>query len=407
MSVEMLDAAEQPIQNKAQEHESRRSFDPCASVNIFRYDLENFGQILPETRERVCDEELSLLAEGVERAACTSFVLKRQNGQLVYFNEGEWQPYISTLMTGLKVARKEAAEDPRKQFLAEWAVDNLAQGYKMDDLRPGERRIWYSSYDHEQEALHGADFMNSCGLVSERKMGFLYEAAGQADGSVLLRSQTVDRSDPDAFKAVMAATETDSDLELAEATDIYDATLSAKNGGTFVAGRRNEEHLEDAWTAINNQRDLVEFHLQKLEDISASSLEGEALEQATKRHVYGVWAAFKERLDARSSDSATDDRLGSVVRRRHELELEVMAAFHNFASQGRVLIGCGGSITFLSGEESIMNASGEEAFSLIFGSKDEDKYGSLRFKCPNGHSNKRRRNELLDDCRVCGTSVKC
>lgn len=415
MSVETLTRAEQPPWDEL-EVDEERSFNPCASVNMLRYDLENFGAILPETRERVCDEELSYLAEGVGRKALTSFVLKRQDGELVYFNEGQWQPYTSTLLTGLKVANKEAEKDPRKKFLADWAVDNLAKGYEMNDLQPGERRIWHSSYDHDQEARHGAAFMDSCGLVSARKMGFIYEAVGQPDGSVLLRSQTVDRSDPDAFEAVVAAAEADPDLELIDATDIYDSVLAEKHGGSFVAGRRDEEQLEDAWKAINKHRDLVKYHLQKLEDIAASSMQGKQLKYHTKKHVYGVWAAFKERIDANQSQPAngnsqphTTAGVGwlDVIRRQSELQAEVDRAFHNFATQGRILVGCGGSITFLAGEQAIMNASGHEVFSAIFGSKDEDKFGSLRFKCSNGHSNKRRRNELIDNCKVCGTSVRC
>jgi hypothetical protein len=43
------------------------------------------------------------------------------------------------------------------------------------------------------------------------------------------------------------------------------------------------------------------------------------------------------------------------------------------------------------------------------GSKDEneDKYGSLSFKCPRGHANTRPHGKLISNCRVCGTSVKC
>ena len=415
MSVEMLERAKQPPQSE-QELDEERSFNPCASVNMMRYDLENFGAVMPETRERARDEELSYLAEGVGRSFCTSFVLKRRKDELVYFNEGKWQPYISTLITGLKVANKEAEKDPRKKFLADWAAENLTQGYQMSDLRPGERRIWYSSYDHEQEALHGSAFMDSCGLVSDRKMGFIYEAVGQPDGSVLLRSQTVDISDPDAFEAVVAAAEADPELEITEATDIYDSVLSEKHGDTFVAGRRDKEQLEDAWNAINRHRDLVNFHLQKLEDLAASSMQGKQLEHCTKKHVYGVWAAFKERIDKKqhhyaNSETTHHKATGAgwldIIRRQNELQAEVDQAFHNFATRGKMLIGCGGSITFLMGEQAIMNASGHEVFSAIFGSGDEDKYGSLRFKCSNGHSNKRKRNKLIDNCKICGTSVKC
>ena len=41
------------------------------------------------------------------------------------------------------------------------------------------------------------------------------------------------------------------------------------------------------------------------------------------------------------------------------------------------------------------------------GKTGEDKYGSLQFKCPKGHTNTRPRNQLISNCRTCGVSVKC
>lgn len=36
--------------------ERQKSFDPMASVRMLRWDIENFGQVLPETRQQVCNE---------------------------------------------------------------------------------------------------------------------------------------------------------------------------------------------------------------------------------------------------------------------------------------------------------------------------------------------------------------
>jgi len=37
----------------------------------------------------------------------------------------------------------------------------------------------------------------------------------------------------------------------------------------------------------------------------------------------------------------------------------------------------------------------------------EDEYGSLEFVCPNGHLNTREKGQLIDNCQVCGISVRC
>jgi len=58
------------------------------------------------------------------------------------------------------------------------------------------------------------------------------------------------------------------------------------------------------------------------------------------------------------------------------------------------------------------DSSVQEAFGGMLGEKKadneaDDKYGSLTFECPKGHTNTRPRNKLIEKCKTCGTSVKC
>ncbi len=43
----------------------------------------------------------------------------------------------------------------------------------------------------------------------------------------------------------------------------------------------------------------------------------------------------------------------------------------------------------------------------VEGNVEEDEFGSLKFYCPNGHVNERKRHKLIDKCKKCGISVKC
>ncbi len=386
--------------------ETRRSFNPLASVEMMRFDLSYFGEVLPETLDRIRDEELSYLAEGIDMASRTTFALKRQDEQLMYFDKGDWRPYVGTLIAGLEVAEQEAMSDPRKSFLADWAREDMAQGYHMQALRPGEQAVWYSSYAHQQEALYGKAFMESCGLIPERQMGFLYRAVCEADGTVVLESQTIDRSDTDGFEAAIQAATDNPQIDLDELVECYDARLENKLGGKFYAGRHNSEIDENAWDTIREQSDLVAFFLDGIERLAISELEGWELERATKKHVYGAWAAFKKRIE-----TGISSRVVSGGRQNYDydrLMLEVGTAFNEFAAEGRVLVGCGGAITILKGETDIMNASGEAVFSTIFGDGPvDDKYGSLTFRCQKGHENTRPRNRQIPRCKQCGISVKC
>jgi hypothetical protein len=393
--------------------EGQKSFDPLASVDMLRYDLENFGQVLPETRERVCDEELSYLAEGVDRAAGTTFVLRRnEDGGLAYFDRGNWRPYTGMLMTGMEVSEREAEADPRRTFLADWAARDMQKGLQMGRLKPGEQMTWHNSYPHELERVYGKKFLQEeCGLVPDRQMGFLYRASCQMDGTVVLESHTVDRSDADSFSAVEARTAQEPNVTMEGMLEIYDGALAQKHGGDFYAGRRDAE--QNAWNFIRAQHDLVNYFLNGLELIARRPLPREQLEDTAKRHVYGVWAAFKKRMDGEvpvmQAKVGRNISPGEIIMHQIRLEQEIRGAFQDFASKGHVLVGCGGAIKMLLNEQDIMNADSEDVFSAAFGKKkeDEDKYGSLTFKCPKGHRNRRPRNELIPNCQKCGISVAC
>lgn len=395
--------------------EQQKSFDLLASVRMMRYDLAQFGHVLPPTRQRVEDEEVSFLVEGAERPARTTFLLKRENGELVYFVRGQWRPYMEMLETGLNVAEAEAAADPRRKFLVNWAIRDRGKGQGMCALRPGEQMVWNNPYPHALEWLYGQKFLDECNLVTDRKLGFLYRAFCLEDGSIVLESQTVDGSDQDGFNAAMQLAEDCPEADMDMLVEVYDSALTKKYCGVFYAGQE-EAAVKNAWDVIREQhRDLVDYLLNGLENIARWQASDEVLEDASKRHVYGVWAAFKKRLDAAGSEIKThtsdlgheycDEELIYL----RPLDQEVHQAFNEFVDRGAVLVGCGGSIRILSDEEDVMNASGEEVFSAIFSSNalSEDRYGSLTFKCPKGHTNIRPRDKLIPRCTTCGTSVKC
>jgi hypothetical protein len=385
--------------------EQRKSFDALASVRMFRYDLENFGQVLPETRERVQDEELSLIAEGMNRVARTTFALQRQGDDLMYFAEGQWKSYTGMLLTGEQVAKAEAEADPRKQFLAEDAVTDLYHLYQMRRLQPGEQHVWSSPYRYDVEQRYGRQFMQACGRFPERQMGFIYRAHCAENGTVVLESQTVDRSYEPAFAAVLERSATDGKVDMDDLVAVYDDVLAQRDGGEFYAGRRGAERFENVWETLLQQRDLIEYFLAKLEAIAHQPLDGAALEVAAKRHVYGVWAAFKRRINGEVSATEYRPEARSITGLAW-LEQEVRQAFAQFAAAGQVMVGCGGAIAMLRGEEDILSADGSDVFDAIFGTR-EDKYGSLSFRCSKGHHNIRPFGKLIERCQTCQVSVRC
>ncbi len=392
---------EQPTQ------EQTKSYEPTASVAMLRYDLENFDTIQPETRQRVCDEELSYLVEGIDKASRTSFVLQRQGEDVSYFDEGEWKNYKGLLHTGLNIARNEAAADPRRAFLVEAATDDLINGNMMCGLQPGEQHVWWSSYEYDEEERYGSQFMQECGRQPDRQMGFLYRAYCQDDGSILLESQTIDHSNSFGFAAVQSVAENNPQANMDQLVGAYDGAMHAQDGVRRYAGRSEAECRENAWDEIHKHRDLIEYHLNTLEDIAASRLSGAEFTKAIKRHTYGVWAAFKKRIEGETLPHTSSERVyvsHQMDSQIHALlEQETRAAFKDFASQGKPMVGCGGGLGMATGEKDILEANTSDVHSSIFGG---DQFGSLTFTCPNGHHNKRKKGELLKACQHEGCKAK-
>jgi hypothetical protein len=138
--------------------EGPRSFDVVASVDMYRFDLQVHKRILPETRQRVRDEELTYITEGMNRSLHTSFTLRELDNELVFFDRGQWRPYIGMLVRGLQVAQQEALLDPRKTFQAENAARDLMIGYKLQSLGVNEKLSWDARYPKKKNYSTGLIF---------------------------------------------------------------------------------------------------------------------------------------------------------------------------------------------------------------------------------------------------------
>ena len=346
------------------ELEAEKSFDVLASVRLFQYDLDEFGDIRPETRQRVYDEELSYIAEGVNRPLYTEFALHQQDGQLVYFHRGLWRSYIGSLANNLLIAKREAEADGRRGFMAERAASDLETGYQIAALQPGEKLAFKSEFPQAECDRYGEEFISGeLAFQPARKMGFLYEAEKTMDGRTILRSQTVDGNEPDAYAAAMEHGRLGGSIE--DMRDAYDAVMRFKYGGEFFAGRRLEGNIpeENAWEAITRCQYLIDYLMEETEELARQNLTDEEAEVAKKRLTYGVWARLKEKLD--------EESLGIALKEYSytggdSIQSQVESAYQSAAGRGETLFGCGGSIT---GEAGTMQAATKDIFESIFGKR--------------------------------------
>ena len=97
-----------------------------------------------------------------------------------------------------------------------------------NDLQPGRHISWYSEFPEAVYRQYGQHFTDSLGLQSTRRMGFIYRATKNANGSLTLRTKSVDNSDLEAFQAAMeAAHQPGSDIE--DSVSAYDRVKSSKD----------------------------------------------------------------------------------------------------------------------------------------------------------------------------------
>lgn len=374
------------------EAEEKRSFDINASVRMFRHDLNTHGFIRPETYQQACDEELTFIAEGIDRHSYTSFNLKHDEELgLVMWRKGEWQPYISTLINGREAAKNEARADYRKEFLVDWTERDLGIGYALEKLEPGEVFCWDNPFPKKLAELYGEEFMLECGLQPKREMGFLYRAERNADGSVTLETHTVDNSDPEAFEVVRELIEKNPKATIEERLRAYDDRLFIKNGEVYRAGRLKSEEKDqvNAYEFVKGNKEYVKFYMDQIAEIATSSLDGKLLKDCKKDLTYGFWARIKELLDEQQPVSGIGQSYNSTYQENsplshQQIAYEMHGAHRRASVRQEVLAGCGGSVT---SSTSFDKMSPESVFDSIFGeglNKDEDsKSVSKVMKCVN------------------------
>lgn len=125
--------------------------------------------------------------------------------------------------------------------------------------------------------------------------------------------------------------------------------------------------------------------IERLNDLSEAQMVKRAIKDKTiDARVFGVVSA------GYIEEARTHAQLGN---------LELMRSAEQKAIQTADSSSCPSGV----GRNSDIDIS-TEASSL---SQDKDKFGSLTFKCPKGHTNRRPRNKLIPKCTTCGTSVAC
>ena len=190
-------------------------------------------------------------------------------------------------------------------------------------------------------------------------------------------------------------------------TKAYDASMAEQFGGEWYAGRRPADD-RNTYEFVQSQTDLIDwFTAEKMADpVGAEKLRVK------------LAATADERFEHYLKDSAVDGQVPgdiepealisvSSINKGRNLQAEMVRALQRAVRLGKTFSGCGSSVSAEKDEDDELSSS-EQLTSLGYGNRSgSDRFGSLKFKCQNGHENKRPRGKLLSHCQTCGCSVKC
>ncbi len=210
------------------------------------------------------------------------------------------------------------------------------------------------------------------GYNVRRKQTMLRVITRRADGTLLMRSQSLDMSDRTALEALYAALgfvpepgellgqriqlelpEMNQEFLTDQLMGVYDRSLASRYGGQYHAGRKSE-HSMNTYDFVRAQNDLI------AEFVNGSKY------GINERLLYDLAAALQARYE-RNSDKIAISQLTEIF--TGDARQEMSLAGQSAAASGRVFSGCGASLG--ASGESTGNAQ-DELSQLGYGSKSEE-----------------------------------
>ena len=260
------------------------------------------------------------------------------------------------------------------------------------------------------------------GYNISRKQTMLRVIYKTEEGTLKMVSQSLDRSDRQALEEIYRffniepqagellgqriyaeiPSDIDKEFLVDQLTWVYDSSLTKQYGGEWNSGRPKPKTI-NTYDFVRSQDDLIELYCRKASKIGDQS-----------EILRGVAALMMERYELVSSSQSSLTNLNESVELAYnyyqpipiieaQLYKDIEQAATRATSRGQKFSGCG-----LTLQNSDVFGAEDELSQQGYGNKtDEDKYGSLTFKCKKGCTNKRQRNQLIENCQKCGESVRC
>jgi len=275
--------------------------DPAlASVERLRHDIEKNGSISAEVWQRVIDEEMSLVAEGLRGNVTTSFDFIYSGNSL---RAADGESFTDIAQKGVDYFYNKSQQDERYEFAYKRACHEQAEAVLAQRLANGEINaqtiITISPYPEEAAQKYGDAFMQSIGYHPKRSAALL-RAIEKTDNGIRMHSRVIENSDlrrwnDTCFEGNIKSTDEALARQLYYAEPAHIVLDKIENQ---YAPIKDTDPRENVWDFLKNQKELSQHYFSEIEKLSNSSLEGTELKEALNTLRYNFWSAIRLRNDA-------------------------------------------------------------------------------------------------------------
>lgn len=143
-------------------------FDELASIKMIRQDIETHGDVNQETWNQIYNEELSFVAEAIDKPMVTRFKLQMSSSGLI----DERGVLLRDALTRGKIAAQQTAQkDNRLDFNLKRATYEYHEGLLIEKMMTQENintMFFVSPFSQEAHQKYGDNLLESIGMQPKR-----------------------------------------------------------------------------------------------------------------------------------------------------------------------------------------------------------------------------------------------
>ena len=301
--------------------------DPaCASVHRIRESLIEHGEVHSSDWNRVVDEELSLIAEGLDGTVTTSFDFNYIDGHI---RAADGESFISIANNGMQYLRNKVIDNSQFEFAYLRACHEKSEAELAEKMARGEvaaqTMVTISPYPEEAAQKYGDEFLISLGYQPSRKLA-LIRAIERTENGITMHSRTVEDSDLKKWNTICKGAFRASNTDETVSKQVF-FDVSAKDALNAIEKEySNPKGIDqnNTWDFLLSQTEIADYFFEQLLELSKSNLDGEQLKAELNNLRYNFWSAIKLRHDSRGylaneHPASVMEQAGSEMQARREV----------------------------------------------------------------------------------------